>query len=349
MKKSININGRDIGTGCPTYIVAEMSANHNKSYEQAVRLIEVAKETGADAIKLQTYTPDTITIDCDNEYFRIKGTMWEGKNLHKLYEEAFTPWEWQPKLKEVANSLGIDLFSTPFDHSSVDFLEDMDVPVYKIASFELVDIPLLRKVASKGRPVIMSTGMATLSEIDEAVRALRDEGLGDLALLKCTSAYPAPPEEMNLRTIPHLSEAFGVPVGLSDHTLSSSIAVAAVSLGACVVEKHLTLSRENPGPDNAFSLEPDEFADMVKSIRDAEKAIGTVNYQLSRKEKDSRAFRRSLFAVTEIHEGQEFTAQNIRSIRPGHGLHTRYLDDLIGKKATKNIQKGTPLQWDLVR
>ena len=221
--------------------------------------------------------------------------------------------------------------------------------MHKIASFELVDIPLLRKVASKGRPVIMSTGMATLSEIDEAVRALRDEGLGDLALLKCTSAYPAPPEEMNLRTIPHLSEAFGVPVGLSDHTLSSSIAVAAVSLGACVVEKHLTLSRENPGPDNAFSLEPDEFADMVKSIRDAEKAIGTVNYQLSRKEKDSRAFRRSLFAVTEIHEGQEFTAQNIRSIRPGHGLHTRYLDDLIGKKATKNIQKGTPLQWDLVR
>lgn len=347
-QREIEINNRRIGQGRPAYIVAEMSANHNQDYSRAMRIVQAAKEAGADAIKLQTYTPDTLTIDCDRDCFRIKGTLWEGKNLHDLYREAFTPWDWQPRLKELADRLGLDFFSTPFDPTAVDFLEEMGVGVHKIASFELVDLPLLRKVGATGKPVIMSTGMATLAEIDEAVSTLRQAGTRELALLKCVSAYPAPAEAMNLRTIPHLAEAFGVVAGLSDHTLGISVPVAAVSLGAAIVEKHFTLSRDLPGPDSAFSLEPQEFGEMVAAIRQAEKALGQVSYQLSDKEKASRAFRRSLFVVRDMKAGELFTADNVRSIRPADGLHTRYWKRVIGSRAGKDISRGTPLSWDLV-
>ena len=349
MKSYIEIENRHIGLGKPNYIIAEMSANHNQDFDQAVKILEAAKEIGADAVKLQTYTPDTLTIDCDNEYFKIKGTLWEGKNLYELYGEAYTPWEWQPKLKEVANGLGLDLFSTPFDPTAVDFLEDMGVPAYKVASFELVDLPLLRKIAETGKPIIMSTGMASLAEIDEAVRTIRHAGGNQLALLKCTSAYPASAEEMNLRTIPHLSQAFGLPTGLSDHTLDIAVPVAAMTLGACIVEKHFTLSRDIAGPDSAFSLEPDEFKAMVDAIRTGEKALGKIHYGVSEHEAKSRVFRRSLFVVKDIEAGEVFTEKNVRSIRPGHGLSPKYLEDVLGRRAAKDIARGTPLAWGLIR
>jgi len=346
MKPSININGRRIGQGHPVYVIAEMSANHGQDFDQAVRLIEAAKEAGADAVKLQTYTPDTLTIDCDSDYFRIRGTIWEGRTLYDLYGEAYTPWEWQPRLKEVADRLGIDLFSSPFDATAVDFLEQMGAPAHKIASFELVDLPLLRKVAATGKPVIMSTGMATLAEIDEAVRTLREAGCQELALLKCTSSYPASPEEVNLKTILHLAEAFGVVAGLSDHTPGIAVPVAAVALGACVVEKHFTLSRADGGPDSAFSLEPAEFAAMVTAVREAEAALGAVRYALTDKERASRVFRRSLFVVEEIQAGEVFTEKNVRSIRPGHGLPPRYFETVLGRRASRALAKGTPLSWE---
>jgi pseudaminic acid synthase len=345
----IEIAGRKIGRGYPTYIVAEMSANHHQNFERAAEILKAAKECGADAVKLQTYTPDTITIDCRNEYFQIgKGTIWEGRHLYDLYGEAYTPWEWQPKLKEIADALGLDLFSSPFDHTAVDFLEKMEVPAYKIASFELVDLPLIRRVAQTGKPLIMSTGMAALAEIDEAVHTAREAGATQIALLKCTSAYPAPPEEMNLRTIPHLSEAFQVPVGLSDHTLGIAIPVAAVALGACMVEKHFTLSRSIPGPDSSFSLEPDEFKTMVEAIRTAEKSFGSVSYTATEQEAASRVFRRSLFVVQDMKAGDRFSEQNLRSIRPGMGLPPKYYDTLLGKPVKKDVKKGTPVRWDLI-
>lgn len=350
MRSYIEVGNRRIGLCKPIYIIAEMSANHNQDFNQAVKLIEAVKEAGADAVKLQTYTPDTMTIDCDNKYFRIgKGTVWEGKKLYELYKEAYTPWEWQPKLKEIANDLGMDLFSTPFDKTAVDFLEKMDVPAYKIASFELVDIPLIQYVAKTGKPIIMSTGMATLAEIDEAVTAAREAGCKELALLKCTSTYPADPADMNLRTIPHMAEAFGVPVGLSDHTLGIAVPVAAIALGACIVEKHFTLSRSVPGPDSAFSLEPQEFKDMIKAVRIAEKAMGKVNYDVMDQEAASRVFRRSLFAIRDIDEGEVFTEENIRSIRPGYGLHTRHLEKIKGRYAMKKIHRGMPMKWNLIQ
>ncbi|MHC4308527.1 MAG: pseudaminic acid synthase [Planctomycetota bacterium] len=348
MGEYISINGRKMGSGYPTYIIAEMSANHNKDFEKAAKIIEEASKVGADAIKLQTYTPDTMTINARNEYFKIKGTLWEGKNLYDLYGEAYTPWTWQPKLQEVANSLGLDLFSTPFDSTAVDFLEKMNVPAYKIASFELVDLELLKKVAKTGKPIIMSTGMGSLAEIEEAVVTVRDAGNEQIALLKCTSAYPAPPKEMNLRTIPHLAEVFGLPVGLSDHTLGSEVAVAAVALGACIVEKHFTLSRKIHGPDSAFSLEPHEFKEMVEAIRITEKALGDVHYDVTEHEAVSRIFRRSLFVVQDIRAGETFTSENVRSIRPGYGLHPRYLDEVIGQCASSDIERGTPLSWSLI-
>ena len=349
MSPFIQMRNRCIGYNTSVYIVAELSANHNQSFDQAVELIKAAKEAGADAIKLQTYTPDTMTIDCDNEYFRIgKGTIWEGKTLYELYKEAYTPWEWQPELKKIANDLGMDLFSTPFDKTAVDFLEKMDVPCYKIASFELVDIPLIQYVAQTGKPIIMSTGMATLGEIDEAVQAAREAGCKELAILKCTSAYPADPSEMNLRTIPHMAEAFGAPVGLSDHTLGIAVPVAAVALGACIVEKHFTLSRSVPGPDSAFSLEPQEFKEMVEAIRTVEKALGTVHYGVSEQEARSRAFRRSLFVVRDMKVGEVFTEESVRSIRPGHGLPTKLLKDVLGRRAACDITKGTPLGWEMI-
>jgi len=348
MSSHIKINAHIIGRGEPVYIIAEMSANHNQDFDKAVRIVEMAKKAGANAVKLQTYTPDTITIDCNNEYFHIKGTLWQGKNLYQLYREAYTPWEWQPKLKEIADKLGIDLFSTPFDSSAVNFLEKMNVPAYKVASFENVDVSLLEEIARTGKPVIMSTGMATLGEIDEAVRTIRQSGNDQLAMLKCTSAYPAPPEEVNLKTIHHLAQAFDVPVGLSDHTLGSTVAIGAVALGACIVEKHFTLSRKDPGPDSAFSMEPNEFMTMVAEIRTIEKAIGEICYELTEKQRSNRAFRRSLFVVEEVRPGEEFTSENVRSIRPGYGLHTRYLPNILGRKADRHIARGTPFSWDLI-
>jgi len=347
--KTVRIGNREIGSGRRVYVVAELSANHRQDFEEAVRLVNLAKDAGADAVKLQTYSADTITIASDREYFRIGGgTLWDGRTLHDLYAEACTPWDWQPKLKEVANSMGMELFSSPFDPSAIDFLERMGVPAYKVASPEIVDIPLIREMARTRRPLIIATGMATLEEIEEAVTVARDAGAVEIALLKCTSAYPAPAEEMNLQTIPDLAKRFDVPVGLSDHSVGIAVPVVAVALGACIVEKHFTRSRALGGPDAAFSLEPQEFRLMVEAIRTAEKAIGTVHYGPSEEEARTRPFRRSLFVVESMEAGDEFTPHNVRSIRPGNGLHTRYLEEVVGRKATRAIGRGTPLSWDLV-
>jgi len=347
--KVIKIGDHFIGQGYPAYIVAEISANHGQQYDGAVQLIKAAKEAGADAVKLQTYTADTMTIQSDAPEFRIKGgTLWDGKTLYDLYNEACMPWEWQPKLKNIADGLGMDFFSTPFDRTSVDFLQGLGVAAYKVASFEIVDLPLIEYVAGMGKPVIISTGMATLAEIKEAVKAAQRAGGKSLALLKCTSAYPAPPEEMNLLTIADMAKKFGLPVGLSDHTLGISVPVAAVSLGACIIEKHFTLSRSTPGPDSAFSLEPAEFKNMVDAIRTAEKALGKVSYEVSGQEQKSRVFRRSLFVVKDMTAGEVFTSENVRSIRPGQGLHPRYLKDVLGRRAACNIKRGTPLSRELV-
>lgn len=345
--KPLTIAGRQIGQGHPVFIIAEMSANHNQRIEEAINLIKAAKDCGADAIKIQTYTADTMTIDCDNDYFKIKGTIWEGQNLYKLYQKAYTPWEWQGKLKKLAEDLGLIFFSTPFDRSSVDFLEKIDVPAYKIASFELIDIPLIEYVASKNKPIIMSRGMGTLSEITEAVEAVAKYNLKDqLALLHCTSAYPAPPEEMNLKTIQHLADTFQVVSGLSDHTLGISIPVAGVALGACILEKHFTISRNANGLDSTFSLEPAEFKELVTSVRAVEKAIGKPSYTVGAKEAESRKYRRSLFVVKDIAEGETLTEDNVRSIRPGNGLPPKYLNKILGKKAKTALKKGTPLCWE---
>ena len=344
----MQIGARPVGPGEPVYVIAEMSANHGQSFEQAVAIVQAAKSAGADAIKLQTYTPDTMTIASSRPEFRIEGTIWNGRNLYELYGEAYTPWEWQPRLKEAANDLGLELFSTPFDATAVDFLEEMNVPAHKLASFELVDIPLIQKMARTGKPLIMSTGMATLEEIEEAVETARSAGAEQIALLKCTSAYPAAAEEMNLRTIPELARRFGVPVGLSDHSMGFVVPVAAVALGACILEKHITLSRAVPGPDSAFSLEPEEFKAMVDAVRIAEKALGQVHFGLSEKEESSRVFRRSLYVVCEMKSGDVFTSENVRSIRPSCGLHTRHLPGIIGRRAARAIAKGTPLSWEMV-
>lgn len=339
------INKHVIGEG-RTYIIAELSANHGGSLSHAIEVIHAMKEAGADAIKLQTYTADTLTIKCDREEFRIgKGTLWEGRTLYDLYEEAHTPWDWHEKLFECANSLGLDCFSTPFDNTAVDFLETLNPPAYKIASFELVDLPLIQYVASKGRPIIMSTGMGSLSEVSEAVNAVKKVGV-PLTLLKCTSAYPAPPETMNLRTIPHMSATFGVPVGLSDHTLGIAVPVAAVALGACVIEKHVTLSRKAPSPDSVFSLEPAEFKQMVDAVRFAELSLGSVKYEPAESEISSKAFRRSIYVVEDIEEGDTFTKENIRCIRPGYGISPKYYSLILNRIATRSLKRGTRLTWD---
>ena len=349
MKQEFKINGRPIGPGHPTYIIAEMSGNHNQSLDRAVQILEAAAQTGADAVKLQTYTPDTLTIDCENEYFQIgKGTVWQGRKLYDLYGEASTPWEWQPQLKRIADDLGVDLFSTPFDATAVDFLEGMAVPAYKIASFEVVDLALLARVAQTGKPIIMSTGMANLEEIDDAVGVIHSQGNEQLALLKCTSAYPTPPSEMNLHTIPHLAERYQLPVGLSDHTLDNVVPVTAVALGACIIENHFTLSRQEGGPDSTFSLEPHEFRAMVDAVRTTEAALGKVNYEVTESEVASRVFRRSLFVVQDMQPGDVFTEQNVRSIRPGYGLAPKYLADVLGRTATCPVPRGTPLSWEIV-
>lgn len=350
MKNEIKIENKIIGDNSPVFIIAEMSANHLQDFDKAVEIIKAAKKAGADAIKLQTYTPDTITIDCDNEYFQItQGTIWDGTTLHKLYEEAYTPWDWQPKLKEIAEKDGLICFSSPFDNTSVDFLEEMDVSAYKVASFEITDIPFIEYISSKGKPVIMSTGIANLSDIEEAVNACKRMENNQVILLKCTSAYPAPVEQANLMTIPNMAKTFDVVAGLSDHTLGSSVSIAAVALGAKVIEKHFTLSRKDGGPDAAFSMEPHEFKQMVEDIRNVEKALGKVTYELTEKQKKSKEHSRSLFVVKDIKKGEMFTEENVRSIRPGFGMKTKYIKDILGKTAKMDLKKGTPMDWKFIR
>ncbi len=349
MDADFEIDGRKVGPGEPVYVVAELSANHGQNYDRARASVKAAAEAGADAVKLQTYTPDTLTIDCDRPEFHIgSGTIWDGRTLYNLYEEAFTPWEWQPELRKYALDLGIGCFTSPFDISAVEFLEANSFPAYKIASFEIVDLPLINYVSKTGKPVIISTGMSTLEEIQEAFDVIAMSGGKRLAFLKCTSAYPSPPEEMNLRTIPDLSSRFGVQVGLSDHTLGSTTAIAAVAMGATILEKHFTLSRTLGGPDSNFSLEPGEFKKMIEEIRAVEQAMGTVKYSISATEQSAVKFRRSLFAVEDIKAGEGLTDQNIRSIRPADGMHTRYLQEVIGRTAKVDIMKGMPLDWSLI-
>ncbi len=341
----LTIAGRAIGPNEPPYVVAEMSANHRQEFDEAVAIVEAAADAGADAVKLQTYTADGLTLDCDAPYFRIRGTVWEGRTLYDLYAEAAMPWSWQPKLQRIAIERGLTLFSTPFDAAAVEFLEGVDVPAYKIASFELVDLPLLVRVAKTGKPILLSTGMATIEEIDEAVRTIRHTGGRQIALLKCTSAYPATAEQMNLRTISHLGETFGVPVGLSDHSLEAAVPVAAVAAGACVIEKHLTLSRDRGGPDAGFSLEPDEFREMVDAVQVAHAALGTIRLGPEESEVAGRRLRRSLFVVEDVKAGGPLTPENVRSIRPADGLHPRHLDEILGRTAKIDVPRGTPLDW----
>lgn len=345
----IKIEHKLIGESNSVFVVAELSGNHLQKFDLAVKTIKAMKESGADAVKLQTYTPDTITIDCDNKYFKInQGTLWDGKTLYQLYQEAQTPWEWQPKLKKIAEEEGLAFFSSVFDKSSVDFLERLNVPCYKIASFEITDIPLIEYTASKGKPIIISTGIATLSDIEEAVNACKKMGNDQIALLKCTSAYPTPLEEVNLRTFPDLGETFKTVVGLSDHTLGISVPIAAVALGTSIIEKHFILDRKLGGPDAAFSLEPAEFKAMVKAVREVEKAMGSVSYELTQKMKKNREFSRSLFVVKDMKAGEVFTEENVRSIRPGFGLQPKYIQDVLGRRAAHYIQRGTPLSWEMV-
>ena len=350
MTAFLEIKGRRIGPGQPVYVVAELSANHNRDFDRAARLIEAAQSAGADAVKLQTYTADALTIPCDAPQFRISGgTPWDGRTLHDLYAEAAMPWEWQPRLKEIAEGLGLHLFSTAFDPAAVDFLEGMAVPVHKAASFEITDLALIGKMARTGKPLILSTGLATLDEIRDAVSTARDAGARQIALLRCASAYPARPEDMNLRMIPDLGATFGLPVGLSDHTLGREAAVAAVALGACIVEKHLTLSRAVPGVDSAFSMEPHEFRTLVEAIRTVEKSLGNVYYGATEGEEKSRVFRRSLFVVEDVRKGDLFTGTNVRAIRPGQGLAPKHLSEVLGQRAARDVARGTPLAWDLVQ
>jgi pseudaminic acid synthase len=345
----IDIWDRQVGDNNPVFIIAELSANHRQDFDLAVKTIKAMKESGANAVKLQTYTADTMTVNVDNEYFRIKqDTLWDNRTFYQLYQEAYTPWEWQPESKEIAENLGMICFSSPFDKKAVDFLEKMGVPAYKVASFEITDIPLIEYIASKGKTVIISTGIATLADIEEAVNACKRMGNNQIALLKCTSAYPSPIEDVNLNTIPNLRDTFKVVVGLSDHTLGISVPIAAVALGAKIIEKHFILDRILGGPDAAFSLEPREFKDMVQAVREVENALGEINYKLTEKMKKSREFARSLFVVEDISEGDVFTEMNIRSIRPGFGLHPKFLSYILGKKVTKSVKKGTPLTWDII-
>lgn len=348
MRPSICVNGRTVGPNSPVYLVAEMSANHSHNLDHALAILKAAKYAGADAVKVQTYTPDTMTLDCDREHFRIKGTIWDGRRLHDLYAEAALPWEWHAPLQAAARDLELDFFSTPFDATAVTFLRELGVPAYKIASFELVDLPLLRAVAATSKPVILSTGMATLGEIEEAVTTLRQAGCSELALLKCTSAYPADPADMNLLSMPELERLFSAPAGLSDHTLGSTMAVAATALGAAIIEKHFTLSREIPSPDSAFSMEPDEFQAMGMSVRQAQAALGDPRFGSVQSEDAGRALRRSLYVAADMAAGESFTPENLRCVRPGSGLHPRHYQEVLGRRARTDIPKGTPMSFNLL-
>lgn len=344
--RRVKIGNRYIGEGCPVYMIAEMSANHAGSIERAKEIIHAAKESGADCIKVQTYTPDTLTIDCDNEYFQVRNGTWNGENLYRLYGKGYMPWEWQGALKEEADRVGIDFLSTPFDTTSVDFLEKLGLEFYKIASFEMVDLPLVEYIASKGKPVIMSTGMATLEEIKEAVETVYKTGNHQLVLLRCSSAYPANPARMNLRTIQDMRNRFQIPIGLSDHSMGSLSAVTSVALGAAVVEKHFCISREIENPDASFSMTPEEYEAMVRDIRMAEAALGEPSYGVSPEEESSRVFRRSVFVVKDIARGEELTGENTHIIRPGYGLKPKYHRDILGMRADRDLKRGTPVSFD---
>ncbi|MBI5190038.1 MAG: pseudaminic acid synthase [Nitrospirae bacterium] len=344
------VGGMTIGDGHPPFIIAEMSGNHNQSLERALEIAEAAAMSGAHALKLQTYTADTITLDVREGEFYISDpdSLWKGYSLYDLYKQAYTPWEWHKPIMDRCRELGMQCFSTPFDHTSVDFLEDLGVELYKIASFENVDIPLIKKVAATGKPLIMSTGMATVAELDEAVRAAREAGCEDIILLKCTSSYPSTPDDTNLMTIPHMRDVFGVQVGLSDHTMGIGVSVAAVALGATVIEKHFTLSRADGGVDSAFSMEPDELAMLVRETQQAWRAMGSVSYGPTEKEKASIKHRRSLYVAADMKTGEAFTEANLRSVRPGLGLPPKYYETLLGKRVNKDIKKGTPAGWDMI-
>lgn len=344
------IGNKKIGGDNPVFIIAELSANHGHDFKIAVKTLRAMKKAGANAVKLQTYTADTITIDSDKNYFKIKqGTIWDGTTLYKLYQKAHTPWEWQPKLKKIAEDLGMICFSSPFDQTAVDFLQKMDVPAYKVASFEITDIPLIEYIASKNKPVIISTGVAELEDIKEAISACKRMGNNKIALLKCTSAYPAPYNEINLQTIPDMAKRFKAVIGLSDHSMGDEAAIASVALGAKIIEKHFILDRKIGGPDSGFSMEPQEFKQMVEAIRNTEKALGQVTYKLSEKSKKSREFSRSLFVVEDINQGEILTEKNVRSIRPGYGLPPKYLKKILGKQVKKDLAKGTPLDWKMIK
>ncbi len=345
---TIQIKNRMIGDGYPAYIIAEMSGNHSGSIERAKEIIRAAKESGADCVKIQTYTPDTLTIDCHNQYFQVENGTWEGENLYSLYGKAFTPWEWQKELKEEADRVGIDFFSTPFDKTSVDFLEELGVEFYKIASFEMIDLPLLRYVASKGKPIILSTGMGSEEEIKEALEAIREMGNQQVAILKCSSAYPAISDDMHLKTIVDMKEKFQIPVGLSDHSMGHLGAVTAVALGANVIEKHFCISRSIENPDASFSMEPAEFQEMVEQVRQVEKAIGKVHYGISDQEKSSMVFRRSIFITKELKKGDILSEDHVRIIRPGYGEKPKYYEDILGMKVDRDIEYGTPFSFDML-
>ncbi len=346
--REVTIDGRPIGPAHPPYVIAELSGNHNGDIGRALDMVAIAKEAGADAVKLQTYTPDTMTIDCDDDLFRIKEGLWAGRKLYELYGEAQTPWEWHQELFEKGREVGITVFSTPFDPSAVEFLASLDAPAFKIASFEATDLPLIRCAAREGRPLVVSTGIANLGEISEAVAAVRSEGNDSIVLLHCVSAYPAPVADSNLKTIAHLGETFAAVPGLSDHTLGTSVAIAAIALGACVIEKHVTLRRSDGGPDAAFSLEPHELSELTKQVREAWQAVGEINYERKASEGQMEVLRRSIFVVEDLAEGETFTNQNVRCIRPGQGLPPKHIEDVLGRRASRAISRGTPLDWTLV-
>ena len=348
MSPTVEIAGRKIGREHEPYVICELSGNHNGSLDRALELLEAAAATGADAIKIQSYTPDTITIDHDGPEFRIEGGLWDGQRLYDLYAEAQTPFEWHEALFAKAKALGVTLFSSPFDESAVDLLDDLGAPAFKIASFEAIDLPLIAYTARKGKPMIISTGMSNLGEINDAVKTARANGCEQLILLHCVSSYPAPDEQSNVRTVAHLGDAFGVVSGLSDHTFGSAVSVASIALGGAVIEKHFTLRRADGGPDAAFSLEPEEFSALVTDCKRAWRSLGRVSYDLQGSERGSAIFRRSIYVVEDVAEGAPLTKANIRSIRPGHGLPPRHLDELVGRRASRPLRRGEALQWDMV-
>jgi pseudaminic acid synthase len=348
MNNNFEINNRIIGDGHKCYIIAELSANHGGNEKKAFQLLRFAKKIGADCVKIQTYTADTLTINSNKKYFQIDAGLWKGQNLYSLYQNAFTPWEWQESIKEEADKIGIDFLSTAYDKSSVDFLDEIGVSAFKIASFELIDIPLIKYIASKGKPIIISTGMGTLGEIEEAVSAIRSCGNNKICLLKCSSAYPAKPEDMNYKTIQHLKNTFNLPVGISDHSLGSISAVVGVTLGANIVEKHLCIDRKIKTPDSDFSMEPEEFRKMIQDIRITEKIKGEIEYGVKENEKLSYLNRKSIFIVKDIKKGEIFTKENVRVIRPGYGLKPKYIEVILGKKSRKNIEIGTPFRWEMI-